>query len=187
MPRPAAARTASVRKKDQRFNLTVPIILVLVIAAVGAALLIGGSEEKPKSPPAKAGQPAVNTACGPYHKDGVVTVNNTKINVEIAYSSGAKVKGLSGRPCIEPDWGMLFDFGHDGQYAFWMKDMKFPIDIIWISSTHKVAAIEVDFQPSSYPEKRVNQNPARYVLELKANRSKELKMDFGTTIHFQKT
>jgi uncharacterized membrane protein (UPF0127 family) len=166
-------------------NYYVPVLIIsLIIIGVIAALLVGGSE-KPKSQ-AKTPTEVADTECGPYRKDGIVTINGHRINVEIAYDDKAKTKGLSGRPCIGSNWGMLFDFSQDGQYAIWMKDMKFPIDVIWISSEHNVSAVEVNFTPSSYPEKRANQQPARYVLELKANQSKEFDINLGTLVHFQK-
>ena len=169
----------------KKASYTLPIIIILVIAAVAGALAIGGSSEKLKK---TVGSVAANTSCGTYRKDGVVTINGHQINVETAAGTQELTKGLSGRPCIKPNWGMLFDFGRDGQYQIWMKDMKFAIDVAWIDSTHKVVALETDFKPSTYPsEKRVNQVPARYVLEIPANKSKELQMDIGTQIHFQKS
>jgi uncharacterized membrane protein (UPF0127 family) len=174
-----------VRKPNTKFNYAVPIVLLLIIIVVGAALLFGSDkpEPKPKTTPANV----VNTSCGPYRKDGVVTINGSQINVETVAGTKDLEKGLSGRPCIESDWGMLFDFGRDGQYAIWMKDMKFPIDVIWINSAHNIVAIEADFQPSSYPEKRANQSPARYVLEVKANLSKELNLSLGQLVSFHKS
>lgn len=168
-------------------NYAAPLIIAaLVIVGIVIALIAGGSQ-KPKPAPKPTKSVTVNTSCGPYRKDGFVTVNGSQINVETVAGTQALEKGLSGRPCIESNWGMLFDFGRDGQYAIWMKDMKFPIDVAWISSAHKVVALEIDFKPSTYPERRANQAPARYVLEIGANKSKELKMDIGTPVHFQKS
>jgi uncharacterized membrane protein (UPF0127 family) len=62
--------------------------------------------------------------------------------------------------------------------------MKFPIDIIWIGADYKVAAVEIDEKPSTYPDKFVNQKPAQYVLEVKANTSKQLKIEIGTPVTF---
>ena len=165
----------------------------MLVAGVAAALVVGSSDKlKPKAKTAQ--QQIVNTACGPYRKDGVMTINNQPISVEIAYTAASKAKGLGGRPCIQPNQGMLFDFGKDGHYAIWMKDMKFPIDVIWISSEHKIAAITIDFKPSTYdnqnPQKSVrwgNQIPARYVLEVKANTAKQLHLALGMLVHFQKS
>lgn len=172
-------------KSRASINKYVPLLIIAFIAIGVIVALLVGSGVKPKSE-TKTSQQTANTACGHYRKDGVVTINGHQINVEIAYDSKAKIKGLSGRQCIEPNWGMLFDFGHDGQYAIWMKDMKFPIDVIWISSEHNVSAIEANFLPSSYPEKRANQQPARYVLEIKAKQAKEFDINLGTLVHFQK-
>jgi uncharacterized protein len=84
---------------------------------------------------------------------------------------------------------MLFSFSQPGYYRFWMKDMKFPIDIIWISPDHKVAGIERDVEPSTYFSKNpffINDKDhiAQYVLELKANRSTDLHIALGTPIQF---
>lgn len=170
-------------------NAGIAIILVLLAGGITAALVVGVKDTKKQAPRVTTAQ-----GCGPYRKDGIMTINNHQFNVEIAYTEAAKIKGLGGRPCIQADQGMLFDFGKDGHYFIWMKDMKFPIDVIWIGSNHKVAAAEIDFKPSTYnykkPEKserRVNQIPARYVLEVKANTSKTLHLEIGTPVHFQKT
>ncbi len=66
-----------------------------------------------------------------------------------------------------------------------MKDMKFPIDIAWISPDKKVVGLEIDVEPSTYPDSFVNKDqPAQYVLELKANRSKTLNINLGTPVKF---
>lgn len=166
-----------------------------MVAGLTAALVVGSSDNsKPKTNTAHQN---VNAGCGPYRKDGVVSINGRFFNVETVGRTADLVKGLSGRPCILPNWGMLFDFHKEGQYAIWMKDMKFPIDVIWISSqnsVHKIVAITIDFKPSTYnyndPKKSVrwgNQIPARYVLELKANTAKDLHLALGTPVHFQKS
>ncbi len=61
-----------------------------------------------------------------------VLINDNRINVEIAASELERAKGLSGRDGLGADEGMLFLFEKPEVYTFWMKDMKFSIDIIWI-------------------------------------------------------
>jgi uncharacterized membrane protein (UPF0127 family) len=75
-------------------------------------------------------------------------------------------KGLSGRSSMPRDKGMLFDFGQDGQRCMWMKDMKFPLDIIWIASDKQVVAVQRNTAPSSYPLQYCYK--ATYVVELNA-------------------
>lgn len=158
------------------------LLLIVIVAAVAVALAVG--EKKPAKPVLSK---SISSVCGPYRKDGVVIIDGQKINVETPRDTDAFQKGLAGRPCILSNQGMLFTFTKDGQYPIWMKGMKFPIDIVWITSDYKVAAIEIDESPSTYPDKFVNKKPARYVLELKANRSQELHMDIGSSVQFKKT
>jgi uncharacterized membrane protein (UPF0127 family) len=155
---------------------------IVLLAIVAGALLIGGGE--PKSKP-KVADNTVQTACGPYRNDKAVTIGSTDIKAEVPKNSTEFAKGLGGRPCILPDQGMLFAFAKPGHYAFWMKDMKFPIDIIWIGADHKVAAMEINESPSTYPDKFINKDRlAQYVLELKANRSTELGLTLGSVVNF---
>jgi uncharacterized membrane protein (UPF0127 family) len=173
-----------VRKPRINPNYLAPAIILVVAAVVLVVVLVVG-ESKPKV--AVKPKLQADTACGPYRQDGSVIINGQKINVEIPKNSDEFEKGLAGRPCILPNQGMFFAFKKDGQYPFWMKGMKFPIDIVWITSTHRVAAQEINESPKTYPDKFVNKIPAQYVLELKANRSKELRMEIGSTVQFSNT
>lgn len=70
--------------------------------------------------------------------------------------------------------------------------MKFAIDIVWINSAHYIATYEPDIQPSTYYShnpyfENDKQHPARYVLEIKAGQSRQLGLDLGQPVHFQKT
>ena len=123
--------------------------------------------------------------CGAYRQDKLLQIASIKIKAEVAKSQSDKQKGLGGRPCIGINQGMLFIFDKPGYYSFWMKDMKFPIDIVWISSDHKVLTKDVDIKPSTYPKTFVNEGkPAKYVLELQANRTRSLDLVIGTPINF---
>ena len=177
MPRPAAGRTESVRKLKTPKNLSLIVVAAVLLAIVLVAVLTTGNSADNKTSNA-----ALNTACGPYRKDRVVTISGQDFKTEVATSDAEKAKGLSGRPCILPDQAMLFPFKTDGHYSFWMQGMKFPIDVIWITSGHKIAAIERNFPPSSYPERRGNKLPAQYVMEVKANRTLELNANIGTPV-----
>ncbi len=65
-----------------------------------------------------------------------ITVGNTNIVVEVAQTDNQKEQGLSGRKKLTDGQGMLFDFTNtdDTMPQFWMKDMNFAIDIVWIDS-----------------------------------------------------
>lgn len=68
-------------------------------------------------------------------KEPFVTINDTKIKVEIADTPEKKIKGLSNRESLATTSGMLFVFEDSNYRNFWMKEMKFPIDIIWINNS----------------------------------------------------
>lgn len=126
-----------------------------------------------------------SSACGPYRNDKTVQISTIKFKAEVADTSNQQQQGLGGRPCILPNQAMLFEFAKPSHYSFWMKDMKFPIDIIWIGPDHKVAGLEVDVKPSTYPDRFVNKDRlAQYVLEIQANRSKDLNIRLGTPVNF---
>lgn len=63
-----------------------------------------------------------------------LTVGTKQIEVEVADAQAEIVQGLSGRESLEPDTGMYFVLGERQEVTFWMYQMKFPIDIIWIDS-----------------------------------------------------
>jgi uncharacterized membrane protein (UPF0127 family) len=154
--------------------LRLALVCIGLIVVVG--ILVSGGR----------GTPSLNSQCGPYRTDKVVTINSQKLNAEAAFTQPEKAAGLGGRLCIQADQAMLFDFGKPSQYAIWMKDMRFAIDIVWIGADHKVVGFYNDIKPSTYPDRFVNKkdSPAQYVLELKANRADQLHITIGTPVQF---
>lgn len=61
-----------------------------------------------------------------------IWIGQNKIMAEVADSNEERIKGLSGRQFLDEDRGMLFIFEQPGLYTFWMKDMKIPLDFIWV-------------------------------------------------------
>ena len=68
----------------------------------------------------------------------IVIIGQNKINVEIASTESARNKGLSDRDSLGENDGMLFVFDQPGKYSFWMKDMRFALDLIWINDNKVV-------------------------------------------------
>lgn len=69
-------------------------------------------------------------------------INNHRIRIEIADTQDKRVSGLSGRNNMALDSGMLFRFDKPGNYSFWMKDMKFSLDFVFIASGKIVDLME---------------------------------------------
>lgn len=105
-------------------------------------------------------------------------IQGVKISVEVASNSAEKSKGLSGRKTLGKNEGMLFVFAKDTQPSFWMKDMNFSIDIIWINDG-KIVQIDKNV-PNPPPGTADSQLPLfspnetiDYVLEVNAGFSEK--------------
>jgi uncharacterized protein len=92
-------------------------------------------------------------------------INETDIKLEVASNPVTRAKGLSNRTSISENKGMIFVFLETDIYGFWMKDMNFPIDIIWVNENQKVIGIEKNISPNTYPTSYYPQNPVKYVIE----------------------
>jgi uncharacterized membrane protein (UPF0127 family) len=82
------------------------------------------------------------------------------------------------------DEGMLFVYDTEGRYAFWMKDMRYSIDIIWITASHTVAGLWEHATPESYPRAFAPKTQAQYVLELPADWAAAHEVKIGDTVGF---
>lgn len=102
-----------------------------------------------------------------WQQDPHVTIGNVSLRVEIADTSAERRQGLSGRDRIGAD-GLLFVFPEDGHPGIWMKDMHFPIDILWLNAQGTIVHIEQNVSPETYPTVFRSPQPARYVLETNA-------------------
>jgi len=113
-----------------------------------------------------------------------VEIGGSKIKVEVADSSSERMQGLSGRDSIKEDEGMLFVFPYADIYPFWMKDMKFPIDIIWLDQDMKIVYIKSDAEPKSFPESFMPTDNSLYVLEVFASFSENNNLKVGDQAQF---
>lgn len=75
-----------------------------------------------------------------------VSIEGQVYTLEIADTDQKRGKGLGERDSICETCGMLFVFETRGQYAFWMKDMRFPLDIIWLLGD-RVVFVQHDVSP----------------------------------------
>lgn len=114
--------------------------------------------------------------------DVTILMPKGAIQVEVADSKGEREQGLSGRVSMRNDEGILFVFETPGKYGFWMKDMNFPLDIIWINENGLVVDIERDLSPDSYPKTFINEVDASYVLEVNAGLAKEFGLFLGSKV-----
>ncbi len=93
--------------------------------------------------------------------------------IEVASTPEAHERGLSERESIPDNYGMLFIFRDEEPYAFWMKDMLAPIDIIWLENDGSIAGILDSVATSTYPDVFYPPHPIKYVLEIRAGLARE--------------
>ncbi len=118
---------------------------------------------------------------GRYNKN--ITINSTNLIVEIVDDIARRKLGLSGRNNMCNNCGMLFIFDHSDTYSFWMKDMLFSIDIIWINDgiiveIIKNAEIPSDKKTASYTPL----NKANTVLEVNSGFVERNNINIGDKI-----
>ncbi|MCK5416653.1 DUF192 domain-containing protein [Candidatus Parcubacteria bacterium] len=96
-----------------------------------------------------------------------VSINDKIIKVEIADDLFKRTKGLSNVIKLEEDAGMLFKFNDKQIRSFWMKNMNFSLDILWIDG-NKIIKISKDLKPEGDEPKNkyFSLLPVDYVLEL---------------------
>jgi len=134
----------------------------LVVAGIVLALL--GILAYVHTPASEVGSATLRT----------IHLKGESVRISVADTDALRQLGLGGRAGLAPDEGMLFVFPRDGKYAFWMKDMRFSIDILWLSAPSTssgqatVVYIAQNISPDTYPKDFVSTAPARYVLELPA-------------------
>jgi hypothetical protein len=74
---------------------------------------------------------------------------------------------------------MLFIFAEPGNDCFWMKDMKFDIDMLWFDEGQNLVHMQENANKSSYPSDFCPQTPSKYVLEVPAGTAKQLGLQIG--------
>jgi len=133
--------------KQSPFKLRALLISVAIVLAVLSFLVV-------KINPAKT---VGNNLC----------FNQTCFKVEIASATNDRQTGLMNRDSLDQDKGMLFVFDKEGNYPIWMKNTKFPLDVIWINKDGKVVDVQTlsPCTSGSCPSFSAKSN-AKYILEI---------------------
>ncbi len=150
-------------------NKTVIVILILVVIVVILAIVASYAK--------------------PFFVDSgkkILTVGSQTFEVGIADNILARAQGLSGRPSLGETEGLFFIFPFASSTGFWMKDMNFPIDIVWINGG-KVIGFSENLQPG--PGKSIFVLPRYYppepvdrVLEVNAGAVKQYNFAEGDEV-----
>ncbi len=117
--------------------------------------------------------------------DSWVEVGGQRYSVEVANDDAARARGLMFRDHLDPGSGMLFIHDREEPQAYWMKNTRIALDILYFDSEGRLVAQQRDVPPCSagnrcpsYPSKL----PALYVLELNAGTAAKLNLATGDRI-----
>lgn len=132
------------------------ISLVRKILAISALFLVLSSF--------LSAQPASKKFVKIYFPDG------DSVTAELAVTPEERARGLMYRKRMGFDQGMLFIFGKEGFYSFWMKNMVIPLDFIWLDEEKRIVHIEQNVPPCKHEPcpNYTSKVPAMFFLELKA-------------------
>jgi uncharacterized membrane protein (UPF0127 family) len=145
-------------------------ISLLAVCILGAVFIFGQKTESSFYPPLK------------YSESG--ELNNVPLKLAVADTDEERKNGLSGQTELKGEQGLLFIFTHVDRHGIWMKDMNFPIDILWLDENKQVISIRESFSPESFPEVAYPSVPASFVLELSSGFAAEHKISIGDELLF---
>jgi uncharacterized membrane protein (UPF0127 family) len=108
------------------------------------------------------------------------------LQAEVMVSDEDRAMGLMFRPSLPLDRGMIFRFATADFHGIWMKNCKFPIDILWLDEERRVVHV-AEAVPPCKAEPCPVYNPMRkasWVIELNAGQAGREKAVLGATVRF---
>ena len=124
-------------------------------------------------------------------RGAVVQIGEATYDVDLAISPEERQQGLSGREHMARDTGMLFVFENERARTFWMKEMHFPLDMIWIDAQCRLLDVSanVPLPPPGASNDEIprvqSPGPAQYVLEVNAGEAARNGFRAGDLVEFQ--
>lgn len=162
--------------KTNKGNTFVVIIIIIAVVAIGIWYKFGNKTgETTPDTQTSTETSAVNSS--------TAKINGKTITLLVADNEVERELGLGGRTSLGENEAMIFVFDKPDAYEFWMKDMKIPLDIIWLDSNYKVVHIAHNVTPETYPDETfAPEDPALYVLETNANFANKNNLRIGDVV-----
>jgi hypothetical protein len=178
---------------------------VALLAVLGAAILVNSrgslrnvardtvsssdlGQAPLTSPPEAAGQ---TSAPGeqPAGKPQTATANGFSFRLEVADTDEARHQGLSGRASLAQDAAMLFVFPQEAYWTFWMKEVAFPLDLVYINGDGFIISVHTMHPQPGVPEGQLKRypspQPAKYALEVNGGLAATLGLAPGVKVELK--
>jgi hypothetical protein len=109
------------------------------------------------------------------------------LQIEVMVEDRDRTMGLMFRPSLPEDRGLLFVFESLDFHAIWMKNCKFPIDVVWLDEAKQVVHVAEDTPPCTSDPCRAYAplRTAAYVLEINAGQAAREKLALGSSVSFE--
>ena len=165
--------------------IAVPVIATMLIAFV--MIIVVPPTTSSTTPTPTPTQPK-QTQTQLQYEVRKITINDVPLTVEIADDSEKTARGLMFRDRLADDRGMLFIFEKEHKYQFWMMNMKFNLDMIWLDANGKIVYAVEDAEPC-IDETHTSlctyspDAPAKYVLEVNSGFVKEHGINKDSIMH----
>ena len=101
-------------------------------------------------------------------------IGGKDFSLEVASTEADRELGLGKRDSLASSTGMIFVFDYLDKYGFWMKDTRFPLDIIWLNGNCVVVG-KATILPESFPKVFYPDFPAMYAIELPVGSTANIK------------
>ena len=144
----------------------ISILLAIGAACIGLLFLHFGSNGFSGAPFSQSNSIKTVNGGGQRVISSVLHAPTVDIAITIADTEQSREQGLSDTTSLPTNSGMLFVFDTASKYGFWMKDMKYNLDIVWLDENLKIVDITTDVSANSYPKIFYPSQPVRYVLEV---------------------
>ncbi len=175
---------------DRRQRIVLVIAMAMLFGAVAFVWLMGDLERASPATSGSVRAPSISVQPSPTAVPtvsdlprGTVVANGRRIPVELALDEASQERGLSYRDSLPTDAGMLFVFDAAQKQMFWMNEMRFPLDMVFINGTKVVSvAADVPAQAGELPAFVSSVYDADKVLEINAGKAKEWGIGKGTEI-----
>ena len=115
-----------------------------------------------------------------------VELNGERFKVELADTDESRARGLMFRDRMDADHGMLFVFEREEPQAFWMRNTRIPLDILYFDAQRRLVSVSAGVPPCTTPRCPTYPSaaPARFTLELNAGVARRLGTRRGDAIRF---
>jgi len=161
------------------------IFMLLAAGAIAALLLLAPAAVPAPAPAPEQPLTQQNAAIEPLATTTII-INGVSIVAEVADTPATEEKGLGGRDSLADGTGMWFTFSEPSAWGIWMKDMKFPIDVLWLDAEKKIVTIVPHMTPDSFPQAYYPDSDASYVLELPDGAVEKYRFSVGDVAEIEK-